>query len=313
MRTSEGRTLEPMTAIPDRAHVLTEQRNPRSAELHRLDVPAIVALFNRENRAALEALDAAEVDLTRFIQAVEPGFLRGGRVIYLGAGTSGRLAVLDASEVPPTFQAPADRIIGLIAGGDRSLRTSSEGKEDDPNGAVAELQALQLGADDAVLGIAAGGTTPYVLGALAWAKTLAQAPVTGLLSCSPVTTPPHCDYVIVLASGPEIVTGSTRLKAGTATKLALNTISTALMVRLGKVYGNLMVDVRASNAKLRDRAARIISTLTEASREEAFALLEVTDGQVKPAIVMRRLTVSVTEAQQLLLTANGHLGRVLDH
>lgn len=301
-----------MTEVPDRAHLLTEQRNPRSADLHRLEVPAIVALFNRENRAALEALDAAEGDLTRFIQAVEPGFLRGGRVVYLGAGTSGRLAVLDASEVPPTFQAPADRIIGIIAGGDRSLRTSSEGKEDDPLGAVAELQALTLGADDTVLGIAAGGTTPYVLGALAWAKTLSSAPLTGLLSCSPVSVPPHCDHLVVIASGPEIITGSTRLKAGTATKLALNTISTTLMVRLGKVYGNLMVDVRASNAKLRDRAARIISTVTDASREEAFALLEATDGQVKPAVVMRRCRVSAAEAQRLLQAVDGHLGRVLD-
>ncbi len=301
-----------MTAIPDRAHLLTEQRNPRSADLHRLDVPAIVALFNRENHAALAALDAAEAELTRFITAIEPGFLRGGRLVYLGAGTSGRLAVLDASEVPPTFQVPPDRIIGLIAGGDGALRTSSEGKEDDPAGALPELLALNLGADDAVLGIAAGGSTPYVLGAFAWAKTLAHPPRTGLLSCAPVPVPPGCDHLVVIASGPEVVTGSTRLKAGTATKLALNTISTALMVRLGKVYGNLMVDVRASNAKLRDRAARIISTLTDATRDEAFAFLEATDGQVKPAIVMRRLAVSATEAQRLLAAADGHLGRVID-
>ena len=301
-----------MTAIPDRAHLLTEQPNPRSGDLHRLEVPALVALFNRENRAAFAALEAAEADLTRFIQALEPGFLRGGRLVYLGAGTSGRLAVLDASEVPPTFQTPSDRIIGLIAGGDGSLRTSSEGKEDDPLGAIPALQALHLGADDAVLGIAAGGTTPYVLGALLWAKGLPHPPRTGLLSCSPVAVPPACDHLVVIASGPEVITGSTRLKAGTATKLALNTISTALMVRLGKVYGNLMVDVRASNAKLRDRAARIISTLTEATRDEAFVLLDATGGQVKPAVVMRRLHVSADQAQRLLTAADGHLGRVLD-
>lgn len=301
-----------MTAIPDRAAILTEQRNPASADLHRLDVAGIVALFNRENRAVLDAMDRAEADLARFIAAVEPGFLRGGRLIYLGAGTSGRLAVLDASEIPPTFQMPPDRVIGIIAGGDGSLRRSSEGKEDDPHGAIPELEALRLTADDAVLGIAAGGTTPYVHGAIAWAKSLPKAPVTGLLSCAPVAAPAGCDHLIVLVSGPEVVTGSTRLKAGTATKLALNTISTALMVRLGKVHGNLMVDVRASNVKLRDRAARIIATLSDAPRDEAFALLDAADGQVKVAVVMRRRRVDAPAARALLDAVGGHLGKVID-
>lgn len=301
-----------MSAIPDRAAILTEQRNPASADLHRLDAAGIVALFNRENRAVLDAMDRAEADLARFIAAVEPGFLRGGRLVYLGAGTSGRLAVLDASEIPPTFQMPPDRVIGIIAGGDGSLRRSSEGKEDDPRGAIPELEALRLTADDAVLGIAAGGTTPYVHGALAWAKTLTSPPVTGLLSCAPVPPPPGCDHLIVVASGPEVVTGSTRLKAGTATKLALNTISTALMVRLGKVHGNLMVDVRASNVKLRDRAARIIATLTDASRDEAFALLDAADGQVKVAVVMRRRRLDAAAARALLDAVGGHLGKVID-
>lgn len=301
-----------MSAIPDRAAILTEQRNPASADLHRLDVAGIVALFNRENRAVLDALDRAEADLARFIAAVEPGFLRGGRLVYLGAGTSGRLAVLDASEIPPTFQMPPDRVIGIIAGGDGSLRRSSEGKEDDPRGAIPELEALRLGADDAVLGIAAGGTTPYVHGAIAWAKSLSSPPVTGLLSCAPVAAPAGCDHLIVLASGPEVVTGSTRLKAGTATKLALNTISTALMVRLGKVHGNLMVDVRASNVKLRDRAARIIATLSDATRDEAFALLDASDGQVKVAVVMRRRRVAAPAARALLDAVGGHLGKVID-
>lgn len=301
-----------MTAIPDRAAILTEQRNPASADLHRLDVAGIVALFNRENRAVLDAMDRAEAGLARFIAAVEPGFLRGGRLIYLGAGTSGRLAVLDASEIPPTFQMPPDRVIGIIAGGDGSLRRSSEGKEDDPHGAIPELEALRLTADDAVLGIAAGGTTPYVHGAIAWAKSLPKAPVTGLLSCAPVAAPAGCDHLIVLVSGPEVVTGSTRLKAGTATKLALNTISTALMVRLGKVHGNLMVDVRASNVKLRDRAARIIATLSDAPRDEAFALLDAADGQVKVAVVMRRRRVDAPAARALLDAVGGHLGKVID-
>lgn len=301
-----------MTSIPNRAHILTEQRNPHASELHRLDAGGIVALFNRDNQAVMAALERAAPALSAFISAIEAGFVRGGRLVYLGAGTSGRLAVLDASEIPPTFQMPADRIIGLIAGGDGSLRRSSEGKEDEPHGAVPELQALKLTADDTVLGIAAGGTTPYVHGALAWAKTLPHPPHTGLLSCAPVPPPPGCDHLIVLPTGPEIVTGSTRLKAGTATKLALNTISTALMVRLGKVYGNLMVDVRASNVKLRDRAARIITDLSDASRDEAFALLDAADGQVKVAVVMRRKQVDADGARTMLAEVDGHLARLLD-
>jgi N-acetylmuramic acid 6-phosphate etherase len=301
-----------MSTIPDRAHILTEQQNPHAAGLHRLDAAGIVALFNRENHAVLAALEYAAPALSAFIAAIEPGFLRGGRLIYLGAGTSGRLAVLDASEIPPTFQMPPERIIGLIAGGDGSLRRSSEGKEDEPHGAIPELLALKLNADDTVLGIAAGGTTPYVQGALAWAKELPHPPHTGLLSCAPLACPSGCDHLIVLSTGPEIVTGSTRLKAGTATKLALNTISTALMVRLGKVYGNLMVDVRASNVKLRDRAARIISTLTDANRDEALDLLDAADGQVKVAVVMRRKSVDADGARTILSEADGHLARLLD-
>lgn len=301
-----------MSSIPNRAHILTEQQNPQAAGLHRLDAAGIVALFNRENQAVLTALEHAAPALSAFIAAIEPGFVRGGRLVYLGAGTSGRLAVLDASEIPPTFQMPPERIIGLIAGGDGSLRRSSEGREDEPHGAIPELLALKLSTDDTVLGIAAGGTTPYVQGALAWAKTLPHPPHTGLLSCAPIDCPPGCDHLIVLPTGPEIVTGSTRLKAGTATKLALNTISTALMVRLGKVYGNLMVDVRASNVKLRDRAARIISTLSDATRDEALDLLDAADGQVKVAVVMRRKSVDADGARTILAEVGGHLSRILD-
>lgn len=299
------------STIPDRSQVLTEQRLDASADLHRLDVPAIVRLFNQANRQALTALDHAEAALAGFIAAVEPGFARGGRLIYLGAGTSGRLAVLDASEIPPTFNADPHRIIGIIAGGDGALRRSSEGKEDDPQGAVPELSALALTADDAVLGIAAGGTTPYVHGALAWAKRTSGC-VTGVLSCAPVPPPPGCDHLIVLPTGPEVITGSTRLKAGTATKLALNTISSALMVRQGKVYGNLMVDVRATNAKLRDRAARIISTITGVDREQAFTLLDQADGQVKVAVAMQRLGIDATTARARLASVDDRLNRLID-
>lgn len=300
-----------MTFPPDRSHIATEQRNPRTAGLGETSIADCVRLLQEEDRAVLAALDGARATIVAFLTAVEPGFLAGGRLIYLGAGTSGRLGVLDASEAPPTFQVPPDRFIGLIAGGDGALRRSSEGREDEPDGAVPELERLALGAHDAVLGIAAGGTTPYVRGALEWAARLPSAPVTGLLTCAPVPAPAGCRHVIVLATGPEALTGSTRMKAGTATKLALNQISTTLMVRAGKVYGNLMVDLRASNAKLRDRAARIVATVLGCPREEAFAALDAAGGAVKTAIVMRRLAVARDEAERRLAAAGGRLGLVV--
>lgn len=300
-----------MTLPPDRSGILTETRNPRSRDLHRRDVAGIVGLIQEEDRAVLAALEAARPSLVALIAAAEPGFVAGGRIIYLGAGTSGRLGVLDASEAPPTFQVPAGRVIGIIAGGDGALRRSSEGMEDDPDGSLAELTALQLEARDTVIGIAAGGTTPYALGAVAHAKRLQPRAVTALLSCSPVPRPPGADHLVVLATGPEVLTGSTRMKAGTATKLALNTISTALMARAGKVYENLMVDVRATNAKLRDRAARIIAELTALPREQAFALLDRAGGVVKTAVVMQRRSLDRTAAERALEQSGGRLGTAL--
>jgi N-acetylmuramic acid 6-phosphate etherase len=304
-----------MTSVPlppDRAGILTETRNPRSADLHHLDAAAIVALIQDEDLAIATALAAARPALSAFITAAAPGFIAGGRLIYLGAGTSGRLGVLDASEAPPTFQVEPGRVVGIIAGGDGALRRSSEGKEDEPDGALPELAALKPTAQDAVLGIAAGGTTPYVLGALAAVKRLPSPPVTGLLSCSPVPNPPGADHLIVVATGPEVITGSTRMKAGTATKQALNTISTTLMVLSGKVHGNLMVDVRATNAKLRDRAARIISSITGIDRPAAFAALDAAGGTVKTAVVMVKRACTRGEAEVLLANAQGRLDRVID-
>ncbi|QQS08854.1 MAG: N-acetylmuramic acid 6-phosphate etherase [Phycisphaerales bacterium] len=295
---------------PDRAHVLTEQRNPRTMNLHTLGVRELVDTIQREDRAIADAMERAAPSLTAFITAIEPGFLRGGRLVYFGAGTSGRLGVLDASEAPPTFQVEPGRIVGLIAGGDASLRTSSEGREDELHGAHDALRSLKLTRDDSVLGIAAGGTTPYVLGGLALARSLATPPVTGLLACTRVE-PTHADHTIVLETGPEVITGSTRMKAGTATKLALNTISTTLMIRAGKVHENLMVDLRATNAKLRDRAARIVSTLTGLSRDAAFALLHEAAGSVKSAVAMHCLGVTRIEAERVLAAHSGRLDRAL--
>ncbi len=299
-----------MELPPDRAEVATEARNPRSRGLHRLGVAELVALIQDEDRAVVDAMAGARADLIGLIAAAEPGFLAGGRLIYLGAGTSGRLGVLDASEAPPTFDVPHGRVIGLIAGGDAALTRSSEGKEDDPRGAHAELDALGILPRDTVIGVAAGGSTPYVLGGCDHARARGAA-VVALIACVPIPARAALTHRIALLVGPEVLTGSTRMKAGTATKLALNTISTALMVRAGKVYDNLMVDVRATNAKLRDRAARIISALTGLDRAGAFAALEEAGGAATTAVAMRRLGLDRGAAEALLGRHGGHLGRAL--
>lgn len=305
----------PAAHPPDRSHIATEQRNPRTTDLHAMPVGDLVALFNREDRAVHEAVEAAAPELTAFLEQAEPRFAAGGRLIYIGAGTSGRLGVLDASECPPTFQTPPERVVGIIAGGDAALRRSSEGKEDDPDGARSDLEALELHDRDTLIGIAAGGTTPYVLGALRLAKDglpgVRGRPLTALLTCASINRPPAVDHLIILPTGPEVLTGSTRMKAGTATKLALNIISTTLMIRSGRVYQNLMVDLRATNDKLRDRAARVVATLTDLAREEAFALLDRAKGSVKAAVIMHRLGVDRAQAETLLLQADGRLDRVL--
>ena len=279
--------------------------------LHAMSVADCVRTIQTEDQGAFDAARAAAPAVTRFVEAIEAGFLAGGRLIYLGAGTSGRLGVLDASEAPPTFCLEPGRIVGIIAGGDGALRKSSEGREDDPAGAHAELAALNLTSNDAVLGIAAGGTTPYVHGAFPFVKALPSPPITGLLTCSPVPTPAGCDHLIVAATGPEVLTGSTRMKAGTATKLVLNAISTTLMVRSGRVYENLMVDLRASNVKLRDRAARVIATLTGLSRDESFALLDRAGGAAKTAVVMHKRGVDRAAAERILEIAQGRLAAIV--
>lgn len=299
---------------PDRSHIATEQRNSRTSALHTLSVRACVEAINREDEQVIVAVREATGAIVAFLEAVEPRFCAvdsPGRLIYVGAGTSGRLGVLDASEAPPTFQVPPDRIVGIIAGGDGSLRRSSEGREDEPDGAAPDLDALRLTDRDAVLGIAAGGTTPYVLGAIAHARRVAPGCITGLLVCTPIARPPSCNHLMVLPTGPEVLTGSTRMKAGTATKLALNMISTTLMIRCGRVYQNLMVDLRATNAKLRDRAARVVSAITGLGREAAFDLLDRAGGAAKTAVVMHQRGVDRAEAERLLAAVGGRLDQVI--
>ncbi len=254
----------------------------------------------------------AKDPLAHFIDALIPRMHDGGRLVYLGAGTSGRLGVLDAAECPPTFQSDPQQVIGIIAGGDVSLKQSSEAKEDDPHGAIAALNELALTSQDTVLGIAAGGTTPYVLGGLAHARSCGT--LTGLLCCAqPGNGSASVDHIIVLETGPELLTGSTRLKAGSATKLALNIITTTTFTKLGKVYSNLMVDLRPTNAKLQDRAIRVLMELCPTLMREAAADAIAEAGDLKTAIVMHRLGVHRAHAAELLKSHSGRLHEVIDH
>ncbi len=289
----------------DRSGVETEQRDHAMAGLDRMSVGELFDAMNRADASVAGAVAAAKAAIVGFIEDALPRFARGGRLVYLGAGTSGRLGVLDASECPPTFCVEPGRVVGLIAGGDRALRVSSEAKEDDPAGAAGELDALGLNEDDSVLGIAAGGTTPWVRGGLTHAAR--RAGCVGMLSCATVAAPDGVGHLIVVRTGPEVLTGSTRMKAGTATKMVLNTISTALMVGSGRVYENLMVDVRATNAKLRDRAARIVCEVTGMERARAIELLECCGGEVKTALVVEMAGVEPDEARARLATVGGRL------
>ncbi len=297
------------TTPPDRSWTLTEQRNNRTVDLDRQSVAGTVAMLGVEDALVAGAVAGASGAIVAFIEAALPGFRAGGRLIYVGAGTSGRLGVLDASECPPTFQSEPGRVVGIIAGGDRSLRVSSESLEDIHDGARAELESLAVNDRDTVLGIAAGGTTPYAIGAAQIAASLGA--VSGLLTCSPIKRPEGIGHLIVVETGPEPLTGSTRMKAGTATKMVLNTISTTLMAQAGKVYENLMVDVRATNDKLRDRAARIIVELTHLDRDAAFGALDEADGSVKVAVVMLQADCSRDAALKRLDEAEGDLRRAI--
>jgi len=277
--------------------------------LDQLSVELCVRLINEEDSTVPLSVNAAIGQIVEFIEAIEPRMKSGGRLIYIGAGTSGRLGVLDSAECPPTFQSPPEQVVGIIAGGEAALRRAVEGKEDEPDGAGPELELLKLTERDTVLGIAAVGTTPYVLGALRLAHE--RGALTGLLTSVPINQPESVKHLIFVSTGPEVLTGSTRMKAGTATKLVLNTISTTLMVRLGKVYENLMVDLRTTNDKLRDRAARIVSMLTDLDRASCFTLLARASGSVKHAVVMQRRGCSLEEAERRLKAAEGRLREAL--
>jgi N-acetylmuramic acid 6-phosphate etherase len=297
-----------MTA--DRSFLLTEQRLAASMNLDSLSIEEAVALLHAQDRAAVEAVGREQGAIAAAVRIVVEQLRRGGRLIYIGAGTSGRLGILDASECPPTFRTDPSMVQGIIAGGDVAIRKSVEGAEDSPAGGAAAIDEKNVGGNDVVMGIAAGGTTPYVRGALARARELGAKTI--FFCCvEKFADEPAVDVVIRPLVGPEVVTGSTRMKAGTATKLVLNAITTITMVQLGKVYENLMVDMRATNAKLRDRAARIVATLTGLAREEAFAWVDKADGHVKLAILMYKRKLSREQAAAALEAAGGQLRAAL--
>src|SRR6187402_1429906 len=295
--------------------LLTETRNPASTKIDTLSTEEMLRVFNDEDAKVAAAVAAEISNIARAVDAVSERFERGGRLFYTGAGTSGRLGVLDASECPPTFSVPRELVVGIMAGGDVALRTAVEGAEDSRELGVSELEAVGFGkvvdgvCVDTLVGIAASGRTPYVLGAMEFAKQKG-ALVIGL-SCVPGSLVARAaEIAITPASGPEVITGSTRMKAGTATKLALNMLSTGVMVRTGYVYGNLMVNVQTTNEKLVDRAERIIVDATGCSRARAAELLQAA-GTVKVAIVMEKLGLSREAAEEKLAANKGHLRKTL--
>ncbi|MFH1764655.1 MAG: N-acetylmuramic acid 6-phosphate etherase [Gemmatimonadota bacterium] len=290
---------------------LTEQRNPRSSRIDHSSSIEIVDLIHLEDRTVATAVGKEREAIARAIDLTVDALRRGGRLLYVGAGTSGRLGVLDAAEMPPTFGTEPGLVQGIIAGGPEAMVRAKEGAEDSPEEGAAALRSLDVGPADFVLGIATSGTTPFVHGALDWVRR--RGAKTGFLICtypSDELIETH-DVVIAPLVGPEVITGSTRMKAGTATKLILNTITTGAMVLLGKVYGNLMVDLRVTCAKLQDRGERILMETVGVDRNRANGLLAEAGGRVKVAIVMGKLGVGPGEAISLLDGAEGHVSRVV--
>ncbi|MDY4388287.1 N-acetylmuramic acid 6-phosphate etherase [Pectobacterium aroidearum] len=290
--------------------LVSETRNPATMALDQLPTLEMMHAFNQEDRKVPEAIAQVLPAIAEAVDLATASLQAGGRLIYLGAGTSGRLGVLDASECPPTFGVPHGLVIGLIAGGAGALLKAVEGAEDDPALGEADLKALDLTAVDMVIGLAASGRTPYVIGALRYASDVGCR--TAAISCNPHSPiAQEAQVAISPVVGPEALTGSTRLKSGTAQKLVLNMISTGVMVKLGKVYQNLMVDVKATNVKLLDRACRIVVEATGAEREKARQALVLADNEVKPAILMLLANIDVAAARERLKQHNGYLREAL--
>jgi N-acetylmuramic acid 6-phosphate etherase len=293
----------------DLADLVTEQLRPELADLDLRPTPELVRLMATDHKDAVEAVLAATSSIVAAIEAIQSQLEAGGRLIYIGAGSAGRLGLLDAAECPPTFN--TDRVIGVMAGGTAAFNVPQEAVEDDYGAGAAEMDKLAVNGNDAVVGLAASGRTPFTIGAIVRARELGA--VTVGVSCNPeAVLSGHVDYPIEVLVGPEVIAGSTRLKAGTAQKAVLNIISTGVMVRLGKTFGNLMVDVRASNEKLRDRARRIVVQATGAEANQVEKALRAADGEVKVAIIMLLAGLGVTEARHKLATHRGVVREALE-
>jgi len=291
--------------------LVSEERNPRTMGIDLMPTAEIVATINAEDRLVPEAVGKTLPQVAQAVDRIVEAFNKGGRLIYIGAGTSGRLGVLDASECPPTFGVPPTMVVGVIAGGLGALVSAVEGAEDSATGGAADLRAIDLSNRDVVVGIAVSGRTPYVIGALNYAKSLGA--VTVGLTCNPASAiAGMADISIAPLVGPEVVTGSTRLKSGTAQKLVLNMLSTASMIRIGKTYQNLMVDVRTSNAKLLARAVRIVMQATDCPEQVAETALERTGNDVKLAILTILTGQDVDAARAAMTSAGGFLRRALE-
>lgn len=291
------------------ADLVTEQLRPELADLDLRPTSELVQLMAADQKEALDAVVAASPGIAAAVEAVQAQLEAGGRLIYVGAGTAGRLGLLDAAECPPTFN--TDRVIGVMAGGAMAFNVPQEAVEDDASAGAADMDKLAVTATDAVVGLAASGRTPYTIGAVLRARELGA--VTVGVSCNPGSLlSRHVDHPIEVLVGPEVIAGSTRLKAGTAQKTVLNIISTVAMVRLGKTFGNLMVDLRANNQKLRDRARRIASQATGAEMKQVDDALRASDGEVKVAILMLLGGLSVTEARQRLESHRGVVRKALE-
>lgn len=292
-------------------HLTTEARNPDSEQLDSLSPLGIVRLINAEDAKIADAVAAEAENIAEAIDVIANRLQHGGRLVYIGAGTSGRLGILDASECPPTFNADPKQVLGLIAGGPSAILKAVEGAEDSPELAVEDLRKIDLCSHDVLVGIATSGRTPYVIGALDYARSQGAYAI-GLACNRDALMAAQADLCITVVVGPEILSGSTRMKAGTATKMVLNMLSTGAMVRMGKTFGNLMVDLQATNAKLAARSKRIVSTITGLSPDDAATLLARCGGEVKTAIVAHQLGQTPEEARESLRSARGHLRRALE-
>jgi len=289
---------------------ITEQQNSASANIDENSTLEILRIINNEDAGVALAIQNKLSEIEAFIKALIPRIKGGGRLFYLGSGTSGRLGVLDAAECPPTFSTSPTMVKGIIAGGYDALVRSIEGAEDNPNDGAKTIIDYGINSESTVLGITASSTTPFVLGALEKAKEFGA--MTGLLLCNNPPKLEYVDHIISIIVGPEVISGSTRMKAGTATKMVLNMITTTLMIKLNKTYGNLMVDLKASNEKLWDRGTRIIQHLTDLSYDDSLKLLQSADGEVKTAIVMEKLKMEAGDTREKLNENKGSLRKVLD-